>query len=169
MDTHLKVWPFNYTLDSTPETLDGTGFSESWKSSDRSISGVKNKTFRGNPSEDDIDVVRGSSWTIGPNDHSRSNAAGQSITAKGGIDGLRLRGSWKLAVIGQYSNYDRWMALPPTRNITFDGDASGKVTLWWAEMPAYVPPGVTIRKIPTTIVKAYFYWRSIVQTIFPPK
>lgn len=169
VDTHLRAYPRDnnwiaeHIYDTSAETLDGTGFSESWKCSNCEFVSVKNKIFTGTPREDDIDIVRGKNYRIGPNDHTQSRPGGQNITAKGGIQGLHLCGNFGRAVIGMYSNYDRWLALPRTSGITFSEDARGEVVLWWAEKPRHVPPGVKVRAMPGVIVRGYFLWRSVQQ------
>jgi hypothetical protein len=172
VDTHLRAFPRDgdwrtvNIADVGTETLDGTGFSETWKCSNCEAVAVMNKTFTGAPREDDIDIVRGKNYFIGPNDHTGSRPGGQNITVKGGVDGVRFRGDFGNAVIGMYSNYDRWFALPRTRNITFGDDARGTVTLWWAEKPAGdVPSGVKVRCVPGFVVRAYFLWRSVQQSL----
>jgi hypothetical protein len=80
-DTHFRVYASNNIADVEPETLDGTGFSETCKASLKENIEIANKTFVGSPSEDDIDVVRGGPYYLGPNDHSRSRAQ-QNITSK---------------------------------------------------------------------------------------
>lgn len=170
-DTHLRAYPRDSggrdtcIVDTEAETLDGTGFSETLKFSNCTGVVVANKTFTGAPSEDDIDIVRGANYLIGPNFHGQSRPGGQNITIKGGVDRARLCGDFGRAVIGMYSNYDRWFAMPRTGGIEFDADARGTVVLWWADMPRRVPGGVRIKRVPRLVVAAYFIFRSAQQAL----
>lgn len=163
VDTHFRVYDRDGIVDDAPETLDGTGYSEVCKASQKANILIANKTFIGQPHEDDIDVVRGGPYFFGPNDHTKSRTLGQNITFKAGAHAV-IRGNFGRAVAGQYSIYDRWLRGPKT-TMDFAADACGRVELWWAVMPSYVPPLVHVEVKPAWMVWGYFIFRSVVQTI----
>jgi hypothetical protein len=164
-DSHLKG--FEYVTDETDterELLNGTGKSETIKITHSARIVVANKTFVGYPTEDDIDIVMCESIICGPNEHF-SRPGGQNFTIKGASRDIHLVGNFGKAVIGQYSNYDRWFAIGKTKGITFDPDAKGQIELWYAEKLANVPKGVEVKTINPFIVRIYFLWRSLQQTL----
>lgn len=125
---------------------------------------IRNKNFLGHVKENCIDLVQGSDAVIGPNYHACECGVSEH-TVKGGFDGLHMVGDFGTLEWGQYSDYDRWFALPKSKNLTFDSKAFGTVTVWYAEMPKDIPPGVRI-KDRRLLAYPYFFWRSIQQSLF---
>jgi hypothetical protein len=163
VDTQFRTYSENFTDDSGSEVLDGSGFSETLKGSNLSYVTVKNKTFLGTPSEDDIDFVRGGPYFVGPNDHSQSKAGKQNVTVKGGAQ-VSFAGAFGCCVAGQYSIYDRWCRGPKTKVHLCTGSV-GVLDLWWAEWEGDASY-VEVIKRSMVKVYGYFIWRSLVQTIW---
>ncbi len=159
-DTYLKVIPRDNFRDDSYESLCGDGVTDTVKASNLQFVTIQNKRFSGSPGENDIDLCRGAHYLVGPNDHFLSMPGVANITAKGGIDGLRVCGKFGTLELGQFSIYDIWLRGPMTRNVIFTADAVGTVTCWWAERPVCFGKGVKIRKVPILIVAAYFMFRS---------
>ncbi len=164
-----RVYPDNHVDDQEPEVIDCTGYDDALKASAKHHIVIANKTFRGAPRENCIDMVRGGDAIIGPNDYTQAKPGVSTLTIKGGFDGLLLRGAFGTLEWGQYSNYDRWFKLPKSRRLNFEPTATGTVIVWHGEMPKHVPAGVKVKRINPLIVWAYFFFRSIQQTISPPK
>ncbi len=154
-------------VDTQPENVVLAGQDDGIKGSNLWGVRISNKNFIGYVSENDIDLVRGGNAVIGPNDHN-SECGVSEITVKGGYKDLHMVGNFGRLEFGQYSNYDRWFALPKSSGLTFDPSATGEAEIWFAELPSYIPPGVRV-KDRRLLAYPYFLWRSIQQTLFPPK
>lgn len=124
---------------------------------------IRGKNFLGHVRENAIDLVRGGDATIGPNYYSVECGVAEH-TVKGGFRGLHMVGSFGKLEFGQYSDYDRWFALPPSRDLTFDPAAQGEVEIWYAKVPKQIPPGVRV-KDRRILAYVYFVWRSLQQAL----
>lgn len=160
-DTYRKVLTQDNFSDEKPEALCGDGVTDTIKCSNLNFVAIRNKRFLGRPGENDIDLCRGSHYLLGENDHAFSIPGVSNITAKGGIDGLRVMGKFGTLELGQFSIYDMWARGPKTRNVIFTADAEGTCTCWWAERPMCFGTQVKIRRVPLPIVWVYFIFRSV--------
>lgn len=167
-DTYRKVISQDNTRDVASEALCGDGVTDTIKASNRQLVTIQNKRFLGSPGENDIDLCRGAHYLVGPNDHSLSKPGVANITAKGGIDGMRVCGEFGTLELGQFSIYDIWAKGPKTRGVIFTADAVGKVTCWWAERPMCFGTQVKIRRVPLPIVWCYFMFRSFQIRVWTP-